>query len=92
MDSGLYSVDGFTSFHGADNKPATQPLNETKVISRRRCFRLFFLVGLGVVVTDDPETTPSVTYLVIVVWTLSIALNVFAYHDARCEWFGVTRK
>jgi hypothetical protein len=52
--------------------------NETKVIFETALFSIVLLVlGLGViVVTDDPETTPSVTYLVIVVWTLSIALNM----------------
>jgi hypothetical protein len=34
------------------------------------------VLGMGIiVVTDDPATSPSVTYLVAVVWTLSIALN-----------------
>jgi hypothetical protein len=52
--------------------------NETKVIFETALSSIVLLVlGLGViVVTDDPETTPSVTYLVIVVWTLSIALNM----------------
>jgi hypothetical protein len=51
--------------------------NETKVIYESALFSIVLLaLGLGViVVTDDPETTPSITYLVAVVWTLSVALN-----------------
>jgi hypothetical protein len=51
--------------------------NETKVIYESALFSIVLLVlGLGIiVVTDDPETSPSVRYLVQVVWTLSIALN-----------------
>jgi hypothetical protein len=51
--------------------------NETKVIYESALFSVVLLVlGLGIiVVTDDPATSPSVTYLVAVVWTLSIALN-----------------
>jgi hypothetical protein len=75
MDSGL-SVDGFTTFHGADNKPATSLLTRPRLFSRRRCSIVLLVLGLGViVVTDDPKRLP-VTYLVIVVWTLSIALNM----------------
>jgi hypothetical protein len=51
--------------------------NETKVIYESALFSIVLLVlGMGIiVVTDDPTTSPSVTYLVAVVWTLSIALN-----------------
>jgi hypothetical protein len=51
--------------------------NETKIIYESALFSIVLIVlGLGIiVVTDDPATSPSVTYLVAVVWTLSIALN-----------------
>jgi hypothetical protein len=51
--------------------------NETKVIYESALFSIVLLVlGMGViVVTDDPATSPSITYMVAVVWTLSIALN-----------------
>jgi hypothetical protein len=51
--------------------------SETKVIYESALFSIVLLVlGMGIIiVTDDPATSPSVTYLVAVVWTLSIALN-----------------
>jgi hypothetical protein len=50
MDSGLYFCYDFITFHGADNKPATQLLNETKVIFETALFSIVLLVlGLGVI-------------------------------------------
>jgi cadmium resistance protein CadD (predicted permease) len=51
--------------------------NESKVIYESALFTIvLLLLGVGViVVTDDPNTSPAVGYLVCVVWTLSIALS-----------------
>ena len=51
--------------------------NETRVIYESAVFTLVLLsLGSGVlIVTNDPTTTPAITYLVCVAWSLSIALN-----------------
>jgi hypothetical protein len=56
MDSGL-SVDGFTTFHGAEQQASYQPLNETKVIFETALFGCPSRDGAGcyIVVTDDPN-------------------------------------
>jgi hypothetical protein len=51
--------------------------NESKVIYESALFTIVLLVlGMGIIiVVDDPGASPAVGYLVVVAWTLSIALN-----------------
>jgi hypothetical protein len=62
-------------FMAQNNKPATEPAQRDQGYFRDGAVLIVLLDGAGWYRRDGrSETTPSVTYLVIVVWTLSIAL------------------